>query len=35
VSLEVGLHRVDGCWSATARPGSEGWPEAGVIWPDP
>jgi hypothetical protein len=35
VSLEVGLHRVDGCWSATARPGSDGWPEAGVIWPDP
>ena len=33
VSLEVGLLCVDGCWSATARPGSNGWPEAGVVTP--
>ena len=35
VSLEVGLLCVDGCWSATARPGSSGWPEAAVVRPDP
>ena len=35
VSLEVGLLCVDGCWSATARPGSNGWPEAAVVRPDP
>jgi len=35
VSLEVGLFRVDGCWSATSRPGPDGWPEASVVFPDP
>lgn len=35
VSLEVGLLCVDDCWSATARRGSTGWPEAAVVSPDP
>lgn len=35
VSLEVGLYCVDGCWSSTARPGPNGWPEAGQVLPDP
>lgn len=34
VSLEVGLFCVDGCWSATARPGPSGYPEAAVVLPD-
>ena len=34
VSLEVGLFCVDGCWSATARPGPDGHPEASVVFPD-
>ena len=35
VSLEVGLFCVDGCWSATSRPGPDGYPEAAVVFPDP
>ena len=35
VSLEVGLFCVDGCWSATSRPGPNGYPEADQVWPDP
>ena len=35
VSLEVGLYCVDGCWSSTARPGPDGYPEASVVSPDP
>ena len=35
VSLEVGMFCVDGCWSATARPGPDGYPEASVVFPDP
>ena len=34
VSLEVGLFCVDGCWSATARPGPSGYPPASEVWPD-
>ena len=30
----VRLACIDGCWSATARPGPNGWPEASVAWPD-
>ena len=35
VSTEVGLLCVDACWSATARRGSNGWPQAAVASPDP
>ena len=35
VSLEVGLLCVDGCWSATARSGPNGYPEAAVVVSDP
>ena len=31
VSLEVSLTCVDGCWSATTRKGSDGWPEAAFV----
>jgi hypothetical protein len=33
VSLEVSLLVVDGCWSATARPGPSGYPEAAPVFP--
>ena len=31
VSLEVSLTCVDGCWSATARPDPDGYPEAAIV----
>ena len=31
VSLEVRLKVIDGCWSATARSGPDGYPEAAVV----
>ena len=35
VRHKVKLKVVDGCWSATSRPGPGGWPEAGIALPDP
>ena len=35
VRLKVKLKVVDGCWSATARQGPNGWPEAAVALPKP
>ena len=34
VQCTVVLKQVDGCWSATARQGPEGWPEAASVFPD-
>ena len=35
VRTRVGLKCIDGCWSITARPGPDGWPEAPITFPDP